>query len=110
MAITSARHWTATGCGRRVTKSTTTVLWSWRSEAGVISLDEEDVAVKGRLGPGEVIAIDTLERRLLDNDAIKRQVAGRQPYARMVPAGKSSHCRITRRRLLFTRVRSLLTT
>jgi glutamate synthase domain-containing protein 2/glutamate synthase domain-containing protein 1/glutamate synthase domain-containing protein 3 len=50
------------------------------SEAGVISLDEEDVVAKGRLGPGQVIAIDTLERKLLDNDAIKRQVASRQPY------------------------------
>jgi len=35
---------------------------------------------KGRLGPGKVIAIDTKEGRLLDNDEVKAHVAGRKPY------------------------------
>jgi len=50
------------------------------SEAGVLSLDEENVVTNGRLGPGQVIAIDTLTGKLLDNDSIKREAANHQPY------------------------------
>ncbi|MDB6111580.1 MAG: glutamate synthase large subunit [Pedosphaera sp.] len=50
------------------------------SEAGIVHLDETKVVQKGRLGPGKVIAIDTKEGRLLDNDEVKAHVAGRKPY------------------------------
>ena len=50
------------------------------SEAGVVPLDETKVVRKGRLGPGKIIAIDTAEGRLFDNDAVKAMVSGRQPY------------------------------
>ncbi|GER86994.1 glutamate synthase [Dictyobacter vulcani] len=50
------------------------------SEAGVVSVEPQDVVEKGRLGPGEMIAVD-LERQLFlrDND-IKEALAQRQPY------------------------------
>ena len=51
------------------------------SEAGVLPLDEAKVAVKGRLGPGKIIAIDTEAGKLLLDETIKARVAGRQPYA-----------------------------
>jgi glutamate synthase (NADPH/NADH) large chain/glutamate synthase (ferredoxin) len=51
------------------------------SEAGVVSLDEKNVVQKGRLGPGQILAIDTQDGVLLRNEEVKAQVAGRQPYA-----------------------------
>ncbi len=50
------------------------------SEAGVVELDEERIAEKGRLGPGEMIAVDTVTKRLLRNEDIKSAVAARRPY------------------------------
>ncbi len=50
------------------------------SEAGIVQLDEKKVVRKGRLGPGCIIAIDTREGKFLDNDEVKRLVAGRAPY------------------------------
>ena len=51
------------------------------SEAGVLNLPAEAVLQKGRLGPGQMIAVDTELGVLLKNDEIKRQVANRNPYA-----------------------------
>ncbi|MBU6408819.1 MAG: glutamate synthase subunit alpha, partial [Verrucomicrobia bacterium] len=51
------------------------------SEAGVLPLDEKRVTVKGRLGPGKIIAIDTQAGKLLLDETIKARVAGREPYA-----------------------------
>ena len=50
------------------------------SEVGVVSLDEKKVVRKGRLGPGKLIAIDTLKGVLMDNDEVKALVASQQPY------------------------------
>jgi glutamate synthase domain-containing protein 2/glutamate synthase domain-containing protein 3 len=51
------------------------------SEAGVIELDPLKVVQKGRLGPGQMIAVDSKLGILLTNDEIKGRVAARQPYA-----------------------------
>jgi glutamate synthase domain-containing protein 2/glutamate synthase domain-containing protein 3 len=51
------------------------------SEAGVVPCDEHEIVEKGRLGPGEMIAVD-LERGVLLRDAdIKEALAARQPYS-----------------------------
>ncbi len=50
------------------------------SEAGVVPCDEHEIVEKGRLGPGEMIAVD-LERGVLLRDSdIKEALAARQPY------------------------------
>ncbi|MEK6302631.1 MAG: glutamate synthase large subunit [Acidobacteriota bacterium] len=54
------------------------------SEAGAVAHDIETVTEKGRLGPGEMIAVDTERGLLLRNDAIKKEVAARKPYASWV--------------------------
>ncbi len=54
------------------------------SEVGMIPLDEEQIVQKGRLGPGEMIAVDTARGKLLLNDAIKDEVVARQPYGEWV--------------------------
>ena len=51
------------------------------SEAGVIRLAPDRIAQKGRLGPGQMIAVDTAAGVLLANDEIKRWVATRSPSA-----------------------------
>ncbi|HSH96062.1 MAG TPA: glutamate synthase large subunit, partial [Roseimicrobium sp.] len=50
------------------------------SEAGVVPLDEKNVIKKGRLGPGRILAIDTIEGKILENDEVKLHVASQQPY------------------------------
>ena len=52
------------------------------SEAGLWDVPPERIVAKGRLGPGEMIAVDLVEHRLLDNAAIDDD----QPRARAVQA------------------------
>ena len=44
------------------------------SEVGTIDIPDEDVVEKGRLAPGEMIAVDTRRNLLLHNDKIKDEV------------------------------------
>ena len=50
------------------------------SEVGAAQMDESTIVEKGRIGPGQMIAVDTAQQRLLRNDEIKARLAGRQPY------------------------------
>jgi glutamate synthase domain-containing protein 2/glutamate synthase domain-containing protein 1/glutamate synthase domain-containing protein 3 len=61
-----------------VTKDDLVVL---ASEAGVLEVPPEDVRKKGRLQPGRMFLVDTVEQRIVSDAEIKKQLAGRQPYA-----------------------------
>ena len=50
------------------------------SEAGVVDLPEADIIEKGRLGPGQMIAVDLETHEVLKNWDIKQRVAAREPY------------------------------
>jgi glutamate synthase (NADPH/NADH) large chain len=50
------------------------------SEIGVYDYDEEDVVEKGRLGPGEMLAVDLVNGGLLDTDEIHDRLKSRAPY------------------------------
>lgn len=50
------------------------------SESGVVNCDNLNIIKKGRLGPGQMICIDLLNRAILTNWTIKQSVAGRYPY------------------------------
>ena len=52
------------------------------SETGLVALDESRVVKKGRLGPGHILAIDTEEGRILENDNVKAMVSSQRPYGR----------------------------
>jgi glutamate synthase (NADPH/NADH) large chain/glutamate synthase (ferredoxin) len=52
------------------------------SEAGVVACAPQDVVEKGRLGPGEMIAVDIKHGVLLRDNEIKAGLAQRQPYQR----------------------------
>src|SRR5712671_7604573 len=51
------------------------------SEAGVLDVDPEQVKMKGRLQPGKMFLVDTVEGRIVSDKEIKRRLASRQPYA-----------------------------
>lgn len=54
------------------------------SESGMVQVSEAQIVKKGRLGPGEMIAVDLAEGRFYDDGAIKDRIAAEQPYGQMV--------------------------
>src|SRR5581483_7367667 len=50
------------------------------SEAGVVPLDPERVVERGRLGPGQVLLVDTWDGTILRNEEAKAHVARRHDY------------------------------
>ncbi|BAZ38872.1 glutamate synthase (ferredoxin) [Calothrix sp. NIES-4101] len=50
------------------------------SEAGVVEFPEEDIVEKGRLGPGQAIAVDLDSHEVLKNWEIKQRIAKQRPY------------------------------
>lgn len=50
------------------------------SEAGVVDLPETEIVEKGRLGPGQMLAVDLTTGDILHNQQIKRQIASEYPY------------------------------
>ena len=61
-----------------VTKDDLVVL---ASEAGVLEVPAEDVRKKGRLQPGRMFLVDTVQKRIISDAEIKKELAARQPYA-----------------------------
>jgi glutamate synthase (NADPH/NADH) large chain len=51
------------------------------SEAGVLDIPAEQVKKKGRLQPGKMFLVDTVEGRIISDKEIKQTLASRQPYA-----------------------------
>ena len=50
------------------------------SEAGVLPVAAEDVLLKGRLQPGKMLLVDTVEGRIVSDRELKRSLYGRNPY------------------------------
>jgi len=51
------------------------------SETGVVDLSGKTIVRKGRLGPGQMVAVDLERGELLDNWSVKEDAAQRFPYA-----------------------------
>jgi glutamate synthase (NADPH/NADH) large chain len=68
-----------------VTKSGMVVV---ASELGVLDIDPADVVSKGRLQPGKMFLVDTVQKRIVEDDEIKQTVAAHQPYGAWVAANK----------------------
>jgi glutamate synthase (ferredoxin) len=54
------------------------------SEVGMIDIEPSKVIEKGRLGPGKIIAVDTLKGVLLKNEEVKKQLASQRTYSEWV--------------------------
>jgi glutamate synthase (NADPH/NADH) large chain len=50
------------------------------SESGMVALDEADILEKGRVGPGQMIAVDLAEGRLYYDRELKDMLAATRPY------------------------------
>ncbi len=50
------------------------------SEAGAVPIDDRHIISKGRLGPGEMLLVDTQRGLILENETIKRELAALAPY------------------------------
>ena len=50
------------------------------SEAGVVEMAPEDVIERGRLGPGQMLLVDTRDGTLLRDEDAKQRAAGRHDY------------------------------
>jgi len=66
-------------CRYKVTRDNVVVA---ASEVGVVDLDPADVVESGRLGPGELLVVDTLRNVILRSADAKLEVAQRGPYRR----------------------------
>jgi glutamate synthase (NADPH/NADH) large chain len=53
------------------------------SESGMVVVPESTIVAKGRLGPGQMIAVDLQEGIVLEDRAVKDRIAGEQDYAAM---------------------------
>jgi glutamate synthase domain-containing protein 2/glutamate synthase domain-containing protein 1/glutamate synthase domain-containing protein 3 len=56
------------------------------SEAGALPIDISEVVERGRLGPGEMLAVDLQRGVLLRNQTIKQKLAVKQPYQQWLDA------------------------
>ena len=54
------------------------------SEAGTVDIPEADIIEKGRLGPGQMIAVDLQTNEILHNWEIKERVAKAHPYGEWI--------------------------
>ena len=50
------------------------------SEAGVLPVEAKDIRMKGRLQPGRMFLVDTVQGRIIDDEEIKADIVGRKPY------------------------------
>jgi glutamate synthase (NADPH/NADH) large chain/glutamate synthase (ferredoxin) len=64
-------------CRYQVTTDGVVVL---ASEAGVLPADPKDIRLKGRLQPGRMFLVDTVQGRIIDDEEIKADIVGRKPY------------------------------
>ncbi len=58
------------------------------SEAGVVQLPPEEIRHKGRLQPGHMFLVDTLEGRIISDNEIKSKIARQKPYRRWLDENK----------------------
>lgn len=50
------------------------------SEVGVLPLDEKHIVKKERLHPGKLLIVDTIGKRIINDEEIKGKYAGKKPY------------------------------
>ncbi|MFB7466390.1 glutamate synthase large subunit [Streptomyces sp. NPDC056224] len=84
------------------------------SEVGVLDIDPAKVVRKGRLQPGRMFLVDTAQKRIIEDDEIKAELAGAAPYAEWLETGEieltdlperehivHTHASVTRRQQTF---------
>ena len=54
------------------------------SEAGALPVESDRIRSKGRLEPGRMLVVNTLQGKLLDDEAVKAELASLRPYHRWI--------------------------
>ncbi|MGS2722581.1 glutamate synthase large subunit [Porticoccus sp. GXU_MW_L64] len=57
------------------------------SEMGVCDLQPQDIVAKGRLGPGDILSVDTHTGRIFHRDDVEHSLASRHPYKKWLREG-----------------------
>ncbi|WP_331044045.1 glutamate synthase large subunit [Sphingomonas sp.] len=88
LAMTDGR-WAVAGMDRNALRPLRYTLTSDKllivgSESGMVIVPESTIVAKGRLGPGQMIAVDLQDGVLLDDRAAKDRIAGEYDYAAMI--------------------------
>jgi len=73
----NARPQRAPACRYQVTTDGLVIL---ASEAGVLPMDVRKIRQKGRLMPGRMLMIDTVQGRIIDDEEVKAEIVSRKPY------------------------------
>ncbi|QJD98019.1 glutamate synthase large subunit [Mucilaginibacter robiniae] len=71
------------------------------SETGVLEIDQSTVLRKGRLQPGKMLLIDTVQGKIITDEEIKQQIAAQQPYGRWLENYKIRLSELAEPRLAF---------
>ncbi|RST02839.1 glutamate synthase large subunit [Streptomyces sp. WAC07149] len=84
------------------------------SEVGVLDIHPSKVVRKGRLQPGKMFLVDTAQKRIVEDDEIKDELAAAAPYAEWLETGEieltdlperehivHTHASVTRRQQTF---------
>ena len=50
------------------------------SEVGVLDIPPENILSKGRLQPGRMFLVDTIQKRIISDEEIKNEIGSRKPY------------------------------
>jgi glutamate synthase (ferredoxin) len=50
------------------------------SEVGVLDIPADQILLKGRLRPGRMLLVDTEQKRIVDDEELKRELASQHPY------------------------------
>src|SRR5580693_677046 len=58
------------------------------SEAGVLPVKPEEVKFKGRLQPGKMLLVDTVEGRIVPDEELKERLSSRKPYGEWLKANQ----------------------
>jgi glutamate synthase (NADPH/NADH) large chain len=58
------------------------------SETGVLDFEPERIKRRGRLRPGRMFLVDTAQRRIIEDDEIKAQLAELEPWQEWLDAGR----------------------
>lgn len=64
-----------------ITKDNNLVL---SSEVGALDIRNEDIVFKGRLNPGKILLVDTINKKLLSNEELKKKYYSKEPYLNWV--------------------------
>ncbi|HPY03788.1 MAG TPA: glutamate synthase large subunit, partial [Spirochaetota bacterium] len=59
------------------------------SEVGVQDFAPEEIAYKGRLMPGKILLVDTVEGRIIPDAEVKDKIASQKPYAEWVAKNRT---------------------